>query len=109
MRDYELVMVVSPDGGDEGFTAAMERVNQYIQDNGGEITNVDQWGRRKLAYPIGKFLEGFYVVTHFRFEPREVKALEGTLTFAEDILRHLVVRMDEVPVGAQKETGDGGP
>lgn len=109
MRDYELVMVVSPDGGDEGFTAAVERVNQSIQAQGGEVINVDQWGRRKLAYPIGPHLEGFYVVTHFKFEPRELRALESSLTLAEDVLRHLVVRLDEVAVGAQKETGDGGP
>jgi small subunit ribosomal protein S6 len=109
VRDYELVMVVSPDGGDEGFTAAVERVNQFIQEHGGEVTNTDQWGRRKLAYPIGRYLEGFYAITHFRFEPREVRALEANLTFAEDVLRHLVVRMEEVAVGAQKETGDGGP
>lgn len=109
MRDYELVMVVSPDGGDEGFTAAVERVSQYIQEHGGEVTNVDQWGRRKLAYPISRYLEGFYAVTHFRFDPREVRALESSLTLAEDLLRHLVVRLEEVAVSAQKETGDGGP
>jgi len=109
VRDYELVMVVNPDGGDEGFTAAVERVNGYIQEHGGEVTDTDEWGRRKLAYPIGRYLEGFYIVTHFRFEPREVRALESSLTRAEDVLRHLVVRLDEVAVGAQKETGDGGP
>lgn len=109
MRDYELVMVVSPDGGDEGFAAAIERVRQFVADRGGEITSVDEWGRRKLAYPIARFLEGFYAIVHFKFEPREVRALEESLAKAEDVLRYLVVKMEEVPVGAQKETGDGGP
>lgn len=109
MRDYELVIVVNPDGGDEGFDAAVERVTRFIQEHGGEITNTDPWGRRKLAYPIGRYLEGFYAVVQFRFEPREVRALEDNLTRAEDVLRHLVVKMEEVAVGARKESGDGGP
>lgn len=109
MRDYEVVMVVSPDGGDEGFAAAVERVSGFIRNQGGEITNVDEWGRRKLAYPVQRFLEGFYAIIHFKYEPREVKALEESLAKAEDVLRYLVVKLEGVPVGAQKETGDGGP
>ena len=97
MRDYELVLLVSPDVGDEGFPATVERVSKFIQDRGGEIKNVDQWGRRRLAYPIRRFTEGFYAVTHFSLEPNEVRSLEGNLDLAEDILRHLVVRHEEVP------------
>lgn len=109
MRDYELVIVVDPDGGDDGFNTALERVSSFIQGRGGEITNTDPWGRRKLAYPIRRYLEGFYAVVQFRFEPREVRALEDNLTRAEDVLRHLVVKLEEIAVGAQKESGDGGP
>ena len=97
MRDYELVLLVSPDVGDEGFPATVERVTKFIQDRGGEIRNVDQWGRRRLAYPIRRFNEGFYAVTHFSLEPNEIRALEGSLDLAEDVLRHLVVRQEEVP------------
>ena len=96
MRDYELVMLVSPDVGDEGFPGTVERVSKFIQERGGEVKDVDQWGRRRLAYPIRRFSEGFYAVTHFKLEPNEVRALEGNLDLAEDVLRHLVVRQDEV-------------
>jgi len=102
VRDYELVMVVSPDAGDEGFPAAVERVSNFIQERGGEIKDVDQWGRRRLAYPIGRFSEGFYAVTHFSLEPNQVRALEGNLDLAEDVLRHLVVRHEEVPPPAPR-------
>ena len=91
-------MVVSPDVGDEGFPGTVERVTKFIQDRGGEIQNVDQWGRRRLAYPIRRFTEAFYAVTHFSLEPNEVRSLEGNLDLAEDILRHLVVRQDEAPL-----------
>jgi small subunit ribosomal protein S6 len=96
LRDYELVMVVSPAVGDEGFPGTVERVSQFITERGGEIKNTDPWGRRRLAYPIKRFHEGFYVVTRFAFDPQSVRALEGNLEMAEDVLRHLVVRLEEV-------------
>ena len=109
MRDYELVMVVSPDVGDEGFPTTVERVSKFILQKGGDVKDVDQWGRRRLAYPIGRFSEGFYAVTHFSLEPNEVRSLEGNLDLAEDVLRHLVVRQDEIRERPQKEKRDGGP
>ena len=108
MRDYELVMVVSPDVGDEGFPTTVERVSNFIQERGGDVKDVDQWGRRRLAYPIGRYSEGFYAVTHFSLEPNEVRSLEGNLDLAEDVLRHLVVRQDELREQPQKEKRDGG-
>lgn len=97
MRDYELVTVVSPEVGDEGFPATVDRVHQFIQERGGAITKDDRWGRRRLAYPIRRLTEAFYSVTHFSLDPQSVRALEGSLDLAEDVLRHLVVRLDEIP------------
>lgn len=104
MRDYELVIVISPEAGDEGFPVALDRVTQFINDRGGEVKQLDQWGRRRLAYPIRRQTEGFYAVAHIRLDPQAVRALESSLDLAEDVLRHLVVRMDEVkePVGKKE-------
>jgi small subunit ribosomal protein S6 len=99
VRDYELVLVVSPDAGDEGFPATLDRVSSFIRERGGEIKDVDPWGRRRLAYPIRRFTEGFYAVTRFSLEPDKVRALEGNLDLAEDVLRHLVVRQEDGPSG----------
>ena len=99
MRDYELVMVVSPEVGDEGFPSTVDRINEFIKERGGEVklVDVDQWGgRRRLAYPIRRFTEGFYAVTQFSLDPQAVRALEGNLDMAEDVLRHLVVKVEEV-------------
>ena len=96
MRDYELVVVLSTTVGDEGFPATIERINGVIQANGGEIKNVDQWGRRRLAYPIRRNLEGFYAVTNFSAEPTAIRPLEANLDLAEDVLRHLVVKVEDV-------------
>lgn len=96
MRDYELVVVLSPTIGDEGFPVTIERISGVIQANGGEIKNVDQWGRRRLAYPIRRNLEGFYAVTQFSAEPTAIRPLEANLDLAEDVLRHLVVKVEDV-------------
>ena len=96
MRDYELVVVLSPSLGDEGFPASIERISGVIQGNGGEIKNVDQWGRRRLAYPIKRNLEGYYAVTKFAAEPTAIRPLEANLDLAEDVLRHLVIKLDNI-------------
>ena len=106
MRNYELVLVISPDVGDEGFPSTVERVTNFIQERGGQVKDTDQWGRRRLAYPITRFTEGFYAVTHFSLEPTEVRSLEGNLDLAEDVLRHLVVRQADAPSGPDGPSGD---
>jgi len=108
VRDYELVLVISPAVGDEGFPTTVERVSNFIQERGGQVKDVDQWGRRRLAYPITRFTEGFYAVTHFSLEPTELRALEGNLGLAEDVLRHLVVRQEEVPLSPPKDASPMG-
>ena len=95
LRPYELVLVISPEVQDEAVTPLVERVNKFITDRGGSVENQDHWGKRRLAYPISKFLEGNYVLTHFQMEPPAVIDLESTLELNEGILRHLVVRRDE--------------
>ena len=62
---------------------------------GGEVTDVDRWGRRKLAYPIERNLEGQYVVTQLRMQPGDIRELESTLRLTEEVMRHLLVRKDE--------------
>ena len=79
MRDYELVLVVSPEAGDEG-SPRPSTAYRFIQERGGEIKEVDQWGRRRLAYPIGRYSEGFYAVTHFSLEPDRSARSRATLT-----------------------------
>jgi small subunit ribosomal protein S6 len=101
LRDYELVLVISPEGGEEGFPATVERIHTQIQERGGKISNVDDWGRRRLAYQINRYSEGYYNITHFAIDPQEVRGLENSLDLADDVLRHLVVRLEELPVPAE--------
>ena len=108
MREYELVLVVSPEGGEEDFPATVDRVHGLIKDRGGEVKNVDRWGRRRLAYPLNRFTEGYYSITQFTLDPQDVRELESGIEVAEDVLRHLVVRMEE-PIVVRPELDPDAP
>jgi small subunit ribosomal protein S6 len=95
LRDYELVLVISPDIAEEDVPATIDKVSQFIAGRGGTVGGVNRWGRRKLAYPIHRHMEGNYVVTQFQLDPEQVAGLEASLGLAEEVIRHLVVRTDE--------------
>ncbi len=94
LRDYELVLVISPEVAEEEFEATIDKVSRFITENGGTISNIDRWGKRRLAYPIIRFVEGSYVLARFTLGPAFGKELEANLRISEDILRHLLIRLD---------------
>ncbi|HEX8599320.1 MAG TPA: 30S ribosomal protein S6 [Chloroflexia bacterium] len=91
MRDYELMYIVRPTVGDEEFPAATERVDGIIANLGGEVADKQPWGKRRLAYPIDKHEDGFYVVARVKLEPGRIAALEEQLRISEDVIRHVLV------------------
>jgi len=93
LRDYELVMIVTPEGGEEAMEAAVERVSEQIKAGGGEISAVDRWGKKKLAYPIEHHLEGSYILFTCKLKPEQTRGLESSLDIAEDVIRHLLVAL----------------
>ena len=98
MREYELTVIydlaVMESGGAE---ASVQALTTHVEGRGGKITRVDHWGRRRLAYPIGRVIDGDYIVTRVEMEPASVTALDGAMNIDERILRHLLVRADELP------------
>ena len=95
MRDYEMVMIISPEVADDDVAGVIDKVSEFITSRGGEIVQVDRWGKRKLAYPIDRFREGNYVVSRFKFEAGMTKELEADLKISENVLRHMVVRLGD--------------
>ncbi len=95
LRDYEMVLVVSPNIDDAKFEATVENVGKFITSKGGVISETQKWGKKKLAYPIKHFLEGNYVLTRFKAKPLAIKELEINLKISEDVLRHLVVKLED--------------
>ena len=105
MRYYELMIVVSPQVDDEGLSATLDRMNGYVTQRGGSVVRQERWGQlRRLAYPIRNYNEGNYVLTHLEMDPQDTKALEASLMLSEDVLRHLLVKIEAIP---PRESGSG--
>lgn len=100
-RDYELGFILSPEVSEDETRALLERVEQIVANYGGQIVKINQWGRRRLAYPIERHRDGFYVFIDMILTPETVAELERTLTVSEIVLRHMVKRRD--PKAVQKE------
>ncbi len=96
MRHYELVVVLSPILSQEDSSGAWERIKELINRHGCDITQEEQWGMRRLAYPIRRagqtFLEGNYLLTRFSTDTSVPRELEAHLGLSEDVLRSLIVK-----------------
>ncbi len=98
MREYELMAVydlaVIEEGGQD---ASVQHLTSLVERNGGSVTEVDHWGRRRLAYPMNKQLDADFIVTRIELDPQAVKPLNADFEIEERVYRHLVVRADELP------------
>lgn len=103
MAGYELVFIVQPEMEEEPRNALVAKVTQTISDLKGTVEKVDPWGKRRLAYPIKKHREGFYVLVQMDMPPSAVRPLERAIKLMEDIIRYLIVRRNEAPVAPAPE------
>jgi len=94
LRDYELVLIISPEVGEEKLGAVIDNISQFITGKNGIVDNVEQWGKRRLAYPIAHFTEGNYVLTRCKLPPALGRELEASLRISEEVLRHLLLRVE---------------
>jgi small subunit ribosomal protein S6 len=94
MRRYELMLVLRPDVPDDKSQALVDRTTRGIVAAGGQIVKVAPWGRRRLAYPIDRHREGSYHIILFEAPSEAIVELEHTLLITEEVLRHLVTRVD---------------
>ena len=94
MYDYEVALIIRPEVEDEGQEAIIERLSQILIADGGQVANVEKWGRRRLAYPINKVDEGFYYFIQGQFSASVLSELERNVRLSESILRHMVLRTD---------------
>ena len=95
MRPYEILLVLQPDLEEEAIEAVLERLSGVITGGGGTLDNEDRWGKRRLAYEIDKFTEGFYVVIDFQAEPATAGELERIVKITNGVMRHMLIRKDE--------------
>ena len=92
---YELIYIIDTTVEEEARKALIERFNEVIQSNGGQVEKVDEWGKRQLAYTIDYKTEGYYVLVTFTADSTLPRELERNLEISEDIIRYLVTRVEE--------------
>ena len=94
MNSYELLYIVKADMEEEARTALISRFYDLIVNNGGEIVETDEWGKRRFAYPINYINEGYYVLVNFKAQPTVIAELERNFRITEDTIRFMCIKKD---------------
>jgi small subunit ribosomal protein S6 len=94
MRSYELVFIVHPELDDSALNEIVDRVKGWITDSGGQVVETDLWGKRRLAYPIQKQIEGYYVLMSTQLDPTFCTELERNLGLQEPVMRYLLTAQE---------------
>jgi len=102
-RDYEIGFILNPEVSEEQTRTILERIEQIVVRNDGQVGKVNQWGRRRLAYPIEHHRDGFYVFIDTILTPETVSELDRTLKVSEEVLRHLIKKRDPKTVQKERE------
>ncbi len=102
-RDYELGFILNPEVSEEQTQAILNRVEQIVATHGGQIVQVNKWGRRRLSYPIEHHRDGNYIFLDMILTPETVAELDRTLRVSEEVLRHLMKRRDARTVQKERE------
>ena len=95
MRKYEVMYIIRPNIEDEAKKALVERFNGILTDNGAEISEAKDWGKRRLAYEINDFRDGYYQLINVNAEPAAVEEFSRLAKISEDIIRHIVVKNEK--------------
>jgi small subunit ribosomal protein S6 len=92
LQDYELVFILNPDMAEEALESRINSISQFVTNREGVISDIQKWGKKKLAYPIKHYLEGNYVLAKFQIKPARAKELEANLRISEEVIRHLLIK-----------------
>lgn len=95
MRNYELALIVDPEVEENSLPEIEDKVKKWVEASGGVISNVDRWGKRRLAYPIQKKNEGYYFILQIEMPPQAGVEIERELRINEQILRYMITSREE--------------
>ena len=95
MRKYETIFILHPSLDEEAVKANVEKFKGVIENNGGEIENIDAWGKRKLAYEIQKVGEGHYTLINFNSNPELPKELDRVFRITDSVIRHIIINPEK--------------
>jgi small subunit ribosomal protein S6 len=108
MRRYELMLVLRPDTADDRVQQILDRTTRGIAESEGQVVKVSPWGRRRLAYPISGHREGSYFIVVFDAPSGAIDELERSLNITEEVMRHLVTRIERPASRRSAKAGEDG-
>lgn len=95
MRKYEMMVIFKPNLNDEDLKVEEEKIKNFVLESGGEFLDITPWGKRKLAYEIGKHSEGIYHLFYFKLSQNKLSEFKTTLKLNMNILRFMIIRLEE--------------
>ncbi|MGM7723404.1 30S ribosomal protein S6 [uncultured Metabacillus sp.] len=95
MKKYEVMYIIRPNIEDEAKKALVERFNNVLSENGAEVAEAKEWGKRRLAYEINDFRDGYYMLLQVNSEAAAVQEFDRLAKINEDIIRHIVVKKED--------------
>lgn len=106
--EYETVFILTPELSGDGHQKAVDKFVQMIKDNDGKIHNIEHWGVRKLAYPVKRKTNGYYVYIEFEGKPEFIAELEQNYRYDDTVLRYLTVKLDKHMLAFNKKRREQG-
>ena len=94
-RTYEAMMILKPNLTDEEVEESIQKYTNMIQEAGGEIINLENWGKRRLAYEMDKEREGIYIIINFKVKPEHVDSINKSMRLDPKVHRHMIVRVNK--------------
>jgi small subunit ribosomal protein S6 len=99
---YELMVILNPELSEEETEGTLQRLQDIIREGEGEVSNLDKWGKRRLAYEVKKFREGYYAVLNFKAAPAVAAELERIIKITDNIIRYLLIRDERAEQEVEK-------
>lgn len=95
MRNYEMMYVIKPDLEEEKVQEVIDKFNNLIAENGGEVVTAEKWGKRRLAYEINDYREGLYILVNFKGEAGTAQEIDRVMKITDDILRFMILTKEK--------------
>lgn len=93
MREYEVMLILPAEADEKVVSTAVDRITKVVSTDGGEVSDIDRWGRRRFAFEIDHANEGYYAVISFSAEPASQAELDRVLNLADEVIRHKVIAL----------------
>ncbi len=95
LNKYESIYIINPEVDAEGIKGLVEKFNALIESEGGKVTETNEWGMKKLAYPINKLTQGYYVLVNFEAKPEFIDELERIYKITDSVIKFITVRKED--------------